>query len=112
MKVDLCLTEKTFIARSETGISLNKRSEIMAKCRHRLPHFLDNFHGLETPPIAEDENEEDLPPEHDVEPQPGPFAQTVFHPPDPLPQQTEVQPDNNLLLVGPLTRSRAKNLKK
>ena len=41
----------------------------MAKCRHRLPYFLDKFHGLETPPIIEDEYEEDQASEHDIEPQ-------------------------------------------
>ena len=112
---DLCLMEKTFIARRERGISLNKRSEIMAKCRHRLPYFLDNFHGLETPPIVEDEYEQDQTPEHDVEPQLDQATQDVLHPPDPpdpLHPQLEVQLDNNLLLVGPVTRSKAKNLKK
>ena len=105
---DLCLMEKTFIARSEKGISLNKRSEIMAKCRHRLPFFLDNFHALETPPIIEYDYEEDQAPEDDIEPQHVQPTQPVLHPPDPLPHLPEVQLDNNLLLIGPVTRSRAR----
>ena len=39
----LCLTEKVSIARGEPNLMLNKRSEIMKKCRHRLPHMLNNF---------------------------------------------------------------------
>ena len=34
-KCDLCLTEKLVILRSDLRWSLNKRSEIMNKCRHR-----------------------------------------------------------------------------
>ena len=34
-KCDLCLTEKTLIGRSEPGELLNKKSEIISKCRHK-----------------------------------------------------------------------------
>ena len=84
----------------------------MANCRHRLPYFLHNFHGLETPPIIEDEDEEDQAPEHEIEPQHVQPAQPALHPPDPLPLQPEVQLDNNLLQIGPVTRSRARILSK
>ena len=34
-KCDLCITEKLLIAKAEPGTILNKRSELVAKCRHR-----------------------------------------------------------------------------
>jgi hypothetical protein len=34
-KCNLCLLEKWFIARAEEGTSLNKKTEIGGKCRHR-----------------------------------------------------------------------------
>ena len=34
-RCDLCITEKTLIARSRHKGMLNKRSEIISKCRHR-----------------------------------------------------------------------------
>ena len=58
------------------------------------------------------EDEEDKAPEHDIEPQHAQPAQPVLHPPDPLPHQPDAQLDNNLLLIGPVIRSRAQNLKK
>ena len=44
----LCLMEKTFIATNNHQDSLNKRSEILNPCLHKLPHRLDNYHG---PPL-------------------------------------------------------------
>ena len=109
---DLCLMEKTFIAKSDKGTSLNKRSEIMAKCRHRMPYLLNNYHGLEIQPIVEED--EDQTPELDIEPQHVPLNQPVLHPPDPLPlhHQPEVQPVSSLHILGPVTRSKARNAKK
>ena len=45
----LCLTEKASIARGDPVIMLNKRAEIMSKCRHRLPHMLSNYITTPTP---------------------------------------------------------------
>ena len=45
----LCLSEKVFIARANMEETkeeaLNKRSEIMARCRHIFPHLLNNFYS-------------------------------------------------------------------
>ena len=38
----LCLEEKTFIMYADKEKSLNKRTEIMQKCRHREDHLLKN----------------------------------------------------------------------
>jgi hypothetical protein len=42
-RCDLCITEKTLIARSRHGGILNKRSEIISKCRHRNKCTLDTL---------------------------------------------------------------------
>ena len=39
----LCLTEKVSIARDTTREMLNKRREIMNRCRHRDRHYLTNY---------------------------------------------------------------------
>ena len=52
---NICITEKTFIARSDPNKTLNKRSEVMAKCRHKLPFYLNNFHGMKIPETIEEE---------------------------------------------------------
>ena len=65
--------EKTLIVTSDRETSLNKRSEIMSKCRHKLPHYLNNFHGMgslgtiEEEEVIEEEDrdegdDDDLPP--------------------------------------------------
>ena len=41
-KCDLCLTEKYEILKSNPNISLNKRSEIANKCRHKNKFKLKN----------------------------------------------------------------------
>ena len=41
-KCDLCLTEKLLILYSDPACTLNKRSEIMNKCRHNLKYKLKN----------------------------------------------------------------------
>ena len=41
----LCLMEKTFIATNHHQDSLNKRSELLQPCEHKLQHRLDNYHG-------------------------------------------------------------------
>ena len=38
----LCLLEKTLIMKSTDPVPLNKRTELMAKCRHRLKFLLSN----------------------------------------------------------------------
>ena len=42
-RCDLCLTEKTFILRSDPEYALNKRSELVSKCRHRTKFLLKHF---------------------------------------------------------------------
>ena len=42
-KCDLCLAEKLSILKSDTSISLNKRSEIANKCRHKNKHKLSKL---------------------------------------------------------------------
>ena len=39
-KCDLCLWEKVVIGRSEPGSLLNKRAELVSKCRHRTKFLL------------------------------------------------------------------------
>ena len=41
----LCLTEKVFILRSDPSMTLNKRSELMQRCRHRDELWLSNYHS-------------------------------------------------------------------
>ena len=41
-RCDVCLSEKTVIARSKHPCMLNKKSEIMSKCRHRNKFTLDS----------------------------------------------------------------------
>ena len=94
---ELCVMEKTMIARSEAREALNRRTEIMAKCRHKLPYYLNNYHGLQLPVLHP--------------PDPGPPEQG---PPDQGPPDSEVldreadeeisqpQPQDR----GPMTRSR------
>ena len=40
----LCIAEKTFIAKLD-ALGLNKRSEILDRCRHRDEHLLQNWKG-------------------------------------------------------------------
>ena len=42
-KCDLCLTEKLMISSAEKKSSLNKRSELVSKCRHENKYLLRNF---------------------------------------------------------------------
>ena len=42
-KCDLCLTEKMIIARSDPKKLLNKRTELVSKCRHRNEFLLSNI---------------------------------------------------------------------
>ena len=42
-KCDLCITEKYIIARAEQKNLLNKRTEIISKCRHRNKYLLKNI---------------------------------------------------------------------
>ena len=43
-RCDLCLTEKLLIAQADPKTLLNKRSEIVSKCRHRNKFTLKRFH--------------------------------------------------------------------
>ena len=43
IKCDLCLTEKIIIARSDRKKSLNKRTELVFKCKHRNKFLLSNI---------------------------------------------------------------------
>ena len=42
-RCDLCLTEKYIIARANQNNLLNKRTELMSKCRHRNKYILKNI---------------------------------------------------------------------
>ena len=42
-KCQLCLTEKTLISLADSTSSLNKRNEIVGKCRHRDKFLLKNW---------------------------------------------------------------------
>ena len=42
-RCDLCLTEKLLIAKADPRTLLNKRSEIVSKCRHRNKFLLKGF---------------------------------------------------------------------
>ena len=42
-RCDLCLTEKLLIATHDTKTLLNKRSEIVSKCRHQKKFTLKRF---------------------------------------------------------------------
>lgn len=42
-RCDLCLSEKTCIIRSEPNGLLNKRTELISKCRHRNKYILSNL---------------------------------------------------------------------
>ena len=42
-RCQLCNMEKTLIARQETSIALNRRSELMTRCRHRDKYLLTNW---------------------------------------------------------------------
>ena len=52
---DICLTEKTLIARADKTRSLNKRNEVMNRCRHLEPHMLMNYYSRSIPPTEEEE---------------------------------------------------------
>ena len=43
-RCDLCLTEKLLIAKADPRALLNKRSEIVSKCRYRNKFTLKRFH--------------------------------------------------------------------
>ena len=47
---NLCLAEKTMIAKDVEGNLLNKRSEIANKCLHKLKHKLSQFLHIHIPP--------------------------------------------------------------
>ena len=46
----LCTLEKLYIVKADEATSLNKRSEIANKCRHRAAHTLFSMLGKKTPP--------------------------------------------------------------
>ena len=117
----LCLVEKTLIARSDRRVSLNRRTEIMTKCRHKMPFYLDNFHGIHVPPDTQPQHvpvqAEHISHEPAPLPLPNPLPDPLPEPlPDPLPDheleampaQTEVPTASNILLCGPVTRSKAR----
>ena len=76
----LCLTEKATIARGDSYLMLNKRAEVMNKCRHKLPHMLINFLSTIHPqPPAENTN----PPTHGEHPPAATIPDQDIHPPYP-----------------------------
>ena len=65
---NLCNMEKTLIVTNNPAVSLNRRTEIMGKCRHKWPFYLNNYHGLKVPTTVEEEvlvDEESLSEEED-----------------------------------------------
>ena len=42
-KCDLCLSEKVLIAQGDPEVMLNKRDELISKCRHRNKYTLANY---------------------------------------------------------------------
>ena len=42
-KCDLCICEKLLIARADPNVLLNKRDELVSKCRHRNKFTLKCF---------------------------------------------------------------------
>ena len=130
-RCQLCNMEKTLIACQDSAIALNRRWEIMTRCRHRDKDLLTNwFHSQQTSPLAE--------PHHGggVEPQPGAHVQDQPHPVQPtlgpedqsqptleLEEQSQQEPtaesvedasfvDGRLEGGGPVTRSRARARRK
>ena len=87
----LCLTEKATIARGEPNLMLNKRSEIMKKCRHRLPHMLNNFLST-TQPQPDPPDQVNIEPIAHPTPDP-PNDQPAPPAPDPLDDQPTALPD-------------------
>ena len=46
----LCLVEKTIISMANCNLSLNKRNEVVAKCRHRDKWLLKHWYFFYSPP--------------------------------------------------------------
>ena len=46
----LCITEKLHILKADKSYLLNKRSELISKCRHENKFHLINFHSDNYPP--------------------------------------------------------------
>ena len=42
-RCDLCVTEKLLIATADKKVLLNKRSELLSKCRHKNKHRISSF---------------------------------------------------------------------
>ena len=105
---DLCLMEKTFIARNLARESLNRRTEIMGKCRHRLPFYLNNYHGLQLPPVTyqqELQQPDQDPPDPAL---PDAEQHDQQHPVDTLVPLLLPQPQ----FSGPMTRSKSRRQNK
>ena len=49
-RCNLCLTEKLSILNADKAKTLNKRSELVSKCRHENKYYLSNF-SIKTTPI-------------------------------------------------------------
>jgi hypothetical protein len=65
----LCITEKTEIAKDTSGSMLNRRRELMNKCLHKEPYKLSNFHSnhLQQPQPVDEDVHHDQPPLVDQE---------------------------------------------
>ena len=48
----LCTTEKLMISNQDPAIGLNKRREVMSRCRHVEAHLLNNWTSHHHPPLA------------------------------------------------------------
>ena len=69
-RCQLCNMEKTLISRQDQAIALNRRGEIMTRCRHRDKDLLANwvYEWTASPPLVPTEPD----PKQRVEPQPLP----------------------------------------
>ena len=89
---DICITEKTLIARADPSRSLNKRNEVMNPCRHLAPLMLSNYHSV-LPPHEELAEEEDS----DATQDEGSDIEELPDPPDPLVLPDPSVPDPSML---------------
>ena len=95
----LCNMEKTLIARQDPTNGLNRRLELMTRCRHRDKHLLTNwvteYHHQQEADLQEQPQEDDVPRDQEEEVD--------------VPQEPDGGPlDMSYERGGPMTRSRAR----
>ena len=118
-KCQLCNMEKTLIACQDQAKALNRRGEIMTRCRHRDRYILTNWVTHHHPRLDEDEHP--VPPVPDAQDDGDGLESTAVededeHPAPPVPdvlhrtavENEEVQQEDMEDEGGPMTRSRAR----